>query len=184
MLSIRMQRLGRKGHPMYRVVVQDSRQSPDSGKYIALLGNFDPHNKTANIVKEKAEHYLKHGAQPSERVVKLFKSEKIALPAWVKEPAKQERKTRNPEKLRKNRPVGTPAPEKPAEEATSQTEVAQAEASEEATESTSESEQPAEETTEETEETKQPKQADETAETPEAEKKSGEADEDSTDKKA
>jgi small subunit ribosomal protein S16 len=108
MLSIRMQRLGRKGHPVYRVVVQDSRQSPDSGKYVALLGNYDPHTKTANIVKDKAEFYLNHGAQPSDRVAKLFKSEKVTLPAWVKEPTKHERTTRNPDKLRKNRPAEAP----------------------------------------------------------------------------
>lgn len=112
-----MQRLGRKGHPVYRVVVQDSRQSPTSGKYIALLGNYDPHTKTANITKDKAEHYLKHGAQPSDRVAKLFIDEKIALPKWVTKPVKHKRDTRNPDKLRRNRPPGEPAPEKPAEPA-------------------------------------------------------------------
>lgn len=122
MLSIRMQRLGRKGHPMYRVVVQDSRQSPTSGKYIALLGSYDPHTKTVNLSKDKAEFYLKNGAQPSDRVVRLFKAEKVTLPAWVKEPTKQERKIRNSDKLRKNRPAGTPAPEKPAEQAEGESE--------------------------------------------------------------
>jgi small subunit ribosomal protein S16 len=115
MLSIRMQRLGRKGYPTYRVVVQDSHQSPTSGKYVALLGNYNPHNKEANLVKEKAEFYLKHGAQPSDRVVTLFKSEKIALPKWVKESTEQKREIRNPEKLRKNQPE-KPAEEKPVED--------------------------------------------------------------------
>ena len=105
MLSIRMQRLGRKGHPTYRVVVQDSRQAPASGKYVAMLGSYDPHTKQNTLVKEKAEFYLKNGAQPSERVVSLFRSEKITIPKWVKESTKHERTTRNPEKLRKNRPA-------------------------------------------------------------------------------
>lgn len=104
MLSIRMQRLGRKGHAMYRVVVQDSRRAPNSGKYVALLGSYDPHNKTSSITKKEAELYLKNGAQPSDRVVKLFKSEKISLPKWVEPPAKQKRAIRNPDKLRKNQP--------------------------------------------------------------------------------
>lgn len=106
MLSIRMQRLGRKGHPTYRVVVQDSRYAPTSGKYVALLGSYDPHTKQTTVSKEKAEYYLKHGAQPSDRVAKLFVSEKIKLPDWFKQSTKQERAIKNPDKLRKNRPAG------------------------------------------------------------------------------
>lgn len=112
-----MQRLGRKGHPVYRVVVQDSRQSPTSGKYVALLGSYDPHTKQTSLDAEKAKHFLKHGAQPSERVVKLLLAEKISLPKWVNKPAKQKREIRNPDKLRRNRPAEeTPAAEVPAEE--------------------------------------------------------------------
>lgn len=110
MLSIRMQRIGRKGHPVYRVVVQDSRQTPTSGKYVAMLGSYDPHTKKTTLVKEKAELYLKNGAQPSDRVVRLFASEKVAMPAWVKQPTEQKRDTRNPDKLRKNRPAEEVAP--------------------------------------------------------------------------
>ena len=123
MLSIRMQRRGRKGHATYRVVVQDSRQSPDSGKFVALLGSYDPHTKTTTLTKDKAEFYLTHGAQPSDRVVKLFKSEGVKIPKWVKEPTKQERMTRNPEKLRKNRPAeAEPKPEEKSVDETAQVE--------------------------------------------------------------
>lgn len=117
-----MQRLGRKGRPAYRVVVQDSRWSPASGKYVALLGSYDPHTKQSTLVKDKAEFYLANGAQPSDRVVALFKSERVKLPEWVSETTKKSREIRNPEKLRKNRPAGA-EPEKaqdaeaPSEEA-------------------------------------------------------------------
>jgi small subunit ribosomal protein S16 len=113
MLTIRMQRLGRKGHPTYRVVVQDSRQTPTSGKIVAMLGSYDPHTKVNTLTKEKAELYLANGAQPSERVIKLFSDQGIKLPKWVKEPAKKEQTTRNPEKLRRNRP-DEPKAEEPA----------------------------------------------------------------------
>ncbi|MBW3568964.1 30S ribosomal protein S16 [Candidatus Parcubacteria bacterium] len=116
MLSIRMQRLGRKGHSMYRIVVQDSRRAPTSGKYVALLGSYDPHSKTSSITKDKAELYLKNGAQPSDRVVRLFKSEKISLPKWVEPPAKKKSEIKNPDKLRKNRPAVEKAVEPAAEE--------------------------------------------------------------------
>lgn len=116
MLAIRMQRLGRKGHPTYRVVVQDSRQAPTSGKYVAMLGSYDPHAKTNTLVKEKAAFYLEHGAQPSPRVARLLQSEGVALPDWVKtETSVKSRTTRNPEKLRKNQPAA-PEVEAPAEE--------------------------------------------------------------------
>ncbi len=123
MLVIRMQRTGRKGHAQFRVVVQDSRRTPTSGKVVASIGNYNPHSKEANINKEKAQFYLDHGAQPSERVARLLKSEGLKLPSWVKIPAEKQRTIRNAEKLRKNQPaqpeaevVETPA-EAPAEEA-------------------------------------------------------------------
>ena len=113
MLAIRMQRLGRKGHPTYRVVVQDVRQTPTSGKYVAMLGSYDPHSKTTTLAKEKAEFYLNNGAQPSERVVALLQSEGVKLPKWVKtEKTTKTSSIKNPEKLRKNRPA---EPEAPAE---------------------------------------------------------------------
>lgn len=73
MLAIRMQRTGRKGHASFRVVVQDSSQTPTSGKVVAQIGSYDPHTKAAIISKDKAEFYLEHGAQPSERVAYLLK---------------------------------------------------------------------------------------------------------------
>ncbi len=116
MLAIRMQRLGRKGHPTYRIVVQDVRQTPSSGKYVALLGSYDPHQKTNTLVKEKAEQYLSNGAQPSDRVARLFKNEGITLPSWVKEPTASTRTIRNSEKLRKNQPKEEAPAEEPAAE--------------------------------------------------------------------
>jgi len=105
MLAIRMQRTGRKGHAQFRVVVQDSRFSPSSGRVVAYLGSYNPHTKATTLDKEKASTYLSNGAQPSDRVASLLKSEGIKLPARVKEPAKHERSLRNPEKLRRNRPA-------------------------------------------------------------------------------
>jgi small subunit ribosomal protein S16 len=117
MLAIRMQRTGRTGHAMFRVIAQDSRRTPTSGKVAAYLGNYDPHTKTAVLTKDKIVFYLEHGAQPSERVAKLLKSEGIKLPAWTAEAKKQARSIRHPEKLRRNRP-DEPAAEPVAETTT------------------------------------------------------------------
>lgn len=115
MLAIRLQRTGRKGLAQYRIIVQDSHRSPKSGSIVARLGSHDPHTKTVQLDKEKAQFYLDNGAQPSDRVAALLKSEGVKLPKWVSISAPGKRSTRNPEKLRKNQPE-QPKEEKPAEE--------------------------------------------------------------------
>lgn len=115
MLAIRMQRTGRKGHAMFRVVVQDSRLTPTSGKVVALLGSYDPHTKTAVLDKEKAETFLNNGAQPSDRAASLLKDEGIKLPVWVTLNSAKAGKLRNPEKLRKNQPKEEPKAEESEE---------------------------------------------------------------------
>src|SRR5579884_1297915 len=148
MLVIRMQRTGRKGHAMFRVVVQDSRRTPTSGKVVAFLGSYDPHSKTVQLNKDRAAFYVEHGAQPSERVAALLKSEGVKLPKWVKLPAKKERTVRNPDKRRSTRP---PEPEAPAEQPAPAEEVpAEAPAEEPAPADETAPEAPAEETTAET----------------------------------
>jgi small subunit ribosomal protein S16 len=105
MLAIRMQRTGRKGHAMFRVVVQDSRRTPTSGRIVAQLGSYDPHAKSITIDKEKAGFYLDHGAQPSDRVVRLLKSEGVTIPDWVKLPSDRQRVVRHAEKRRSTAPA-------------------------------------------------------------------------------
>jgi len=116
MLVIRLQRTGRKGRANFRIVVQDSRQSPTSGKFVALIGNYDPHSKTLNVKKEQATEFIKNGARPSDRVARLLTKEGIKLPSWVKLNANKKRATRNAEKLRKNRPPETKEAKQTAEE--------------------------------------------------------------------
>lgn len=100
-----MQRTGRKGHAMFRIVVQESRYTPKSGKVVAQLGSYDPHTKTATVVKDKADFYLSHGAQPSDRAARLLESEGVTLPKWFKKSESKSRAIKSPEKLRKNQPA-------------------------------------------------------------------------------
>lgn len=151
MLAIRLQRTGRSGHAQFRVIVQDARLSPKSGKVVAILGSYNPHAKTVSIDKDQAVYYLEHGAQPSDRVVSLLKQEGVKLPKWVAKPDKKDGKIKNPEKLRKNRPASAEAPaDQPAEpEAPAEMAAEEAQADEnehvlEAIEPSTESETPAE----------------------------------------
>lgn len=148
MLVIRMQRVGRKKLAHYRVVVQDSRTAPSSGRVIAQLGSHDPHAKTTKLNKEDAQRYLDNGAQPSERVAKMLKREGVKLPDWVKISEKSEKATKNPDKLRKNQPAEEVKEEAAPEEAPAEQEPA-AEEKEQAAEEKPEAEQKEEKPTEE-----------------------------------
>lgn len=124
MLAIRLQRLGRKAAPVYRLAVQEAQRHPSSGRVVAYVGSYNPHTKEAKIDVEKVSVYLKNGAQPTPRVVKLLEAAKVELPKWVKTTRTDKQSTiRNPEKLRKNQPkeetpAETPQAEAPAEEKT------------------------------------------------------------------
>ena len=121
MLAIRLQRIGRSGHPEYRMIVQDSRRTPSSGKVVAMLGNYNPHTKTATINKEKAELFVKNGAQPSPRVAKILKDEGVSLPKWVEFATKKESAIKNADKLRRNSPAEEVVEEAPVESAAEET---------------------------------------------------------------
>lgn len=122
MLAIRLQRVGRKGYPVYRIAVQEAQRHPSSGRVVAYVGNYNPHTKEVSVQKDLAQKYLDNGAQPSPRVVKLLKAEGVKLPKWVKEPVADKQKAiKNAEKLRKNQPAEE-VEEAPAEEVAEATE--------------------------------------------------------------
>lgn len=73
MVKIRLARAGRKKHPVFRMVVIDSKK-PREGKAIEYLGTYDPILKTGNVNVEKAKEWIKKGAQPTERALKILKS--------------------------------------------------------------------------------------------------------------
>lgn len=105
MLAIRLQRVGRKGHAVYRVAVQEAHRHPSSGRIVEYIGTYDPHTKKSSVKVENAERRLSQGAQPTPRVARILKDAGVKLPSWVKEPVEKSSKIRNPEKLRKNQPA-------------------------------------------------------------------------------
>ena len=66
-VKIRMRRIGAKKHPFYRLVVADSR-SPRDGKFIEILGTFDPMSEPVKrtVDAEKVKAWLEKGARPSD----------------------------------------------------------------------------------------------------------------------
>lgn len=70
MVRIRLQRLGSTHRPFYRIVAADS-SAPRDGRFIEILGTYDPVKVVADNVtlkEERLKHWLGHGAQPSDSV--------------------------------------------------------------------------------------------------------------------
>ena len=75
-LKIRLARAGAKKRPYYRIVVADSR-SPRDGRYIERLGTYDPllpkgSAGRVKFIEERVKHWLSHGAQPTDRVLRFL----------------------------------------------------------------------------------------------------------------
>ena len=73
MIRIRLARVGKKGHPSYRIVVADV-TAPRDGSYLEWIGNYDPMTDPplVTLKEERAAHWLKMGAQPSDAVSRIL----------------------------------------------------------------------------------------------------------------
>ncbi|MBR2864143.1 30S ribosomal protein S16 [Candidatus Saccharibacteria bacterium] len=116
MLAIRLQRNGRTHYPVYRIIVQEAQRHPLSGRIVAEVGSYNPHTKEIVLDKEAVKKYLNNGAQPSGRVIRILKSQKITLPKWVKVAPEKSAKAKHADKLRKNQPKEEAPAEAPASE--------------------------------------------------------------------
>lgn len=79
-VRIRLRRMGTKKAPFYRIVVADSR-SPRDGRFIEEIGYYNPKTEpsTVKIDAERAEYWLKNGAQPSDTVRALLVKNGVEL---------------------------------------------------------------------------------------------------------
>jgi len=179
--KIRLARGGSKKRPFYRIVIADER-APRDGNFIEKIGNFNPmvpkdHKERVVISKERAEHWLKVGAQPTDRVQRILsdlgmmeapkiteKTKKHLPKAKAQEriKAKEEAALKAEEDAKAAAEAAKAEAEKPAEEAPTPTEAA--ETQEEASTETVAEEAPAEEIAPETETPAEPEKAEEAKE--------------------
>jgi small subunit ribosomal protein S16 len=77
-VKLRLTRVGSKKNPIYRVVAADSR-SPRDGKFIEIVGRYNPQTEPSLIEldEEKVKDWLSKGAQPTDPVRRLLKSQNI-----------------------------------------------------------------------------------------------------------
>ena len=77
-VKIRLNRMGAKKNPFYRIVVADSR-APRNGRFIEILGNYDSTQEPAviNVNEEKVLEWMSKGAQPTDTVRSLLKKQSV-----------------------------------------------------------------------------------------------------------
>ena len=121
MLKIRLQRIGKKNAPSYRIVLCEH-TSPPQGKFIEILGHYNPRLKQKGFKKERIEHWISKGAQASPTVYNLLINEKIIqgkkVKAWrAKKRKKEEKKVEPPKpKVEEVKSVEVPKEEPKPEE--------------------------------------------------------------------
>lgn len=77
MLMIRLQRVGKKHDPSFRIVLTDSRKGPKSGSFLEVLGNYNAQKGEPQFKNEKIKHWISKGAQISNTVHNLLIRAKI-----------------------------------------------------------------------------------------------------------
>jgi small subunit ribosomal protein S16 len=75
MVRIRLRRVGLKGQASYRIVVAD-KESPRDGRFLEILGFYNPRTEpsTINVKEDRVYDWMSKGAQPTESVAQLFKT--------------------------------------------------------------------------------------------------------------
>ena len=120
-LKIRLARAGAKRRPYYHIVVADSR-SPRDGRFIEKLGTYNPllpreHDKRITFDKERVAHWLKVGAQPSDRVARFLADVEMMKPRERREQPKKSAPRAKAQERMKAAAGAAAEGEKPAEEA-------------------------------------------------------------------
>ena len=132
-VRLRLQRLGVRNNPHYRIVAADRRAKRD-GKFLELLGNYDPIPsartglKSLQIKKERALYWLAVGAEPSDRVAWLFAKAGLLpeLPAPMNKTVSAQPKKKAQQRLDELKKKEAEAAKKAAEEASKPKEAAPA----------------------------------------------------------
>ena len=125
MVKIRLRRMGAKKAPYYRVVVADSRY-PRDGRFIERLGSYNPllpkdHADRLVLNQDKVKEWLGKGAQPTERLQKLFANLGLcAAPVIREQPKKSAPKAKAQERMKEKEEKAKAAAEAAAAESSAE----------------------------------------------------------------
>ena len=135
--KIRLSRGGAKKRPFYRIVVADSR-SPRDGRFIERVGTYNPmlakdHPDRVMLKQERIQHWLDHGAKPTDRVAKfLANADMMELPERPEQTKQHLPREKTLERLREKEEAAKAAAEAPVEEAPAEDAPAEVAAAEDA----------------------------------------------------
>ena len=120
MIRIRLARVGKKGHPSYRIVVAEV-NAPRDGSYLEWIGNYDPMEDppVTTLKNERAAHWLSMGAIPSDAVARIMSANGL----MERTPTQKTATTKNPDSAAAA--VAAPAATAIAEEAPAEEAVAE-----------------------------------------------------------
>ena len=120
MIRIRLARVGKKGHPSYRIVVAEV-NAPRDGSYLEWIGNYDPMEDppVSTLKNERAAHWLSMGAIPSDAVARIMSANGL----MERTPTQKTATTKNPDAAAAA--VAAPAATAIAEEAPAEEAVAE-----------------------------------------------------------
>lgn len=77
MLSIRLQRTGRKNEATFRVVLTDSKNASQSGKFLEILGSYNPKSKEMILKDDKIKAWIANGAKPTNTMHNFLVNKKV-----------------------------------------------------------------------------------------------------------
>ncbi|MFZ2149799.1 MAG: 30S ribosomal protein S16 [Minisyncoccia bacterium] len=77
MLKIRLQRIGRKNDPSFRAVLTDSKNSTKSGKFLEILGTYNPKAGEKNLKTDRIKYWMSKGAKPSDTMHNFLVHDKV-----------------------------------------------------------------------------------------------------------
>jgi small subunit ribosomal protein S16 len=77
MLKIRLQRIGRRNDPAFRVVLTDSKNSTKSGRFLEVIGTYNPKAKEKNFQNDRIKYWLSKGAKPSDTMHNFLVHDKV-----------------------------------------------------------------------------------------------------------
>lgn len=126
MLAIRLQRVGRKNDPSFRIIVQDHRRSPKRTRgLVEFVGSYDARKGNPQVNGERIKYWMGMGAQPSATVHNILIDTKVITGKKVNA---MNKKTKVVKEVKKEEPkaVAAPAEEPKAEEAAAPEETAPA----------------------------------------------------------
>lgn len=104
MLVIRFLRTGKKNQPFFRIVVTDKKNPPRGGRFLEVVGFFNPLTKEKNLKTERIKHWLSVGAQPSDTVHNLLVAEKVIEGKKIDVHKKPKKKEKPKEEMKEEKP--------------------------------------------------------------------------------